>query len=48
MPTLSPAYGTHGIAQPVSVPPSTAGTVALIRISPEGSSLSMTIPRYLP
>src|SRR5258708_3855867 len=45
-PTLGPAYGTHSWHQPVGVPPSTEGTVALIR-SVELST-SVTIPRYLP
>ena len=46
MPTFGPAYGTHGMHQPVGVSPSTAGTVALIR--QVCGSTSVTVPRYLP
>ena len=46
MPMPGPAYGTHGMHQPVLVSPSTEGTTALIRIV--DASTSDTMPRYLP
>ncbi len=46
MPTLSPAYGTHGMHQPVVCSPRTAGTLALMRSV--AASTSVTEPRYLP
>src|SRR5258706_3658959 len=46
-PTLLPAYGVHGVAQPVSLSPSTSCTVARILPNSLGSLLLVTMPRYL-
>src|SRR5215216_6889401 len=43
-----PPNGAQGIAQPLSLSPNTSGTVALMRPIWSGSSMSVTMPRYLP
>src|SRR5689334_20649286 len=47
-PTFLPAYGTQGMAQRLSLTPSTSGAVIFKRPRFRGSLLSETVPRYLP
>src|SRR3954452_18741013 len=47
-PTPGPAYGTHGSAQLNCPWPSTEGTETRTRPRRVGSTLSTTVPQYLP